>query len=44
MAKTASSAAIPPSPRRTNELPQYGHLAPLSNEMRAQCGHTRCTG
>jgi hypothetical protein len=27
--------------RRLNEPPQYGHRPPLSNEMRAQFGHTR---
>jgi hypothetical protein len=27
-----------------NECPQYGQRAPLSNEIRAQCGQTRWTG
>ena len=27
--------------RRLKERPQYGQRAPLSNEIRAQCGQTR---
>ena len=41
IANTAITTTNPNSPRRLNELPQYGQRGPLSNEIRAQCGQTR---